>query len=405
MKTSFPSATVRAARQYDLDWLRVIAFSILILYHTGMFFVSWGWHVKNNELVEWLERPMEFVAQWRMPLLFLISGAGVSFALGKRTTGQFMGERVKRLFLPLVFGMFFIVPPQIYFERLTQGVAFTSYLDFYPTVLEFQSYPKGNFSWHHLWFLPYILVYSFLALPLCLYLRREGGKQLLQKVAAWVSRPGAIFIFVIPMMVSEMLLRPHWPTDQNLIADWANFTISLLLFLYGFIIASSESIRETIEKYRKVALVVGIVSVTVLFIIYWIPEDEDVWFTALSEKLYYFLKTLNMWSWLLVILGFGRKYLNFSNGLLAYANQAVYPFYILHQTITVTIAYYLINSPLSPGVKFLLISGGTFLIALALYELIIRRIPAIRPLFGLKSLPKSEEKPVLYSMSDQTVNS
>ncbi|WP_353722397.1 acyltransferase family protein [Dyadobacter sp. 676] len=108
-------------RRYDLDWLRVIAFGILIFYHVGMFFNYWEWHVKNNVLTHAVEWPMRFSSQWRMSLLFMISGAGVYFALGNRGAAAFLGERFVRIFVPLAFGMFVIVPPQIFFERLTQG--------------------------------------------------------------------------------------------------------------------------------------------------------------------------------------------------------------------------------------------------------------------------------------------
>src|SRR5688572_16851021 len=90
-----------------------------------------------------------------IPLLFFISGAGTYLALGKRTPRQFAGERFKRLFIPLVFGMLVIVPPQIYFERIN---LFNGYFDFYKTVFQFKPYPEGSLSWHHLWFILYLFL-------------------------------------------------------------------------------------------------------------------------------------------------------------------------------------------------------------------------------------------------------
>src|SRR5690554_2031314 len=108
-------------RRYEFDWLRVLAFSLLVFFHTGMLFVSWEWHIKNNEISEIIEWPMIFISQWRMPLIFLISGVGVYYALGYRSPKVFMRDRIKRIFIPLFTGIFLMVAPQVYFERLTQG--------------------------------------------------------------------------------------------------------------------------------------------------------------------------------------------------------------------------------------------------------------------------------------------
>ncbi|MDQ1086206.1 acyltransferase family protein [Siphonobacter sp. SORGH_AS_1065] len=131
---------MKSIRRYDLDWLRVLAFLLLIFFHTGMFFNYWGWHVKNNVQTHWVEYPMMFTSAWRMALLFMISGMGVYWALGQRSAGSFLGERTKRIFIPLVFGMFFIIPPQIFFERISNGATY-SFLEFYPSTFEFLPYP------------------------------------------------------------------------------------------------------------------------------------------------------------------------------------------------------------------------------------------------------------------------
>jgi glucan biosynthesis protein C len=168
-----------STRRHDLDWLRLIAIIILLFYHTGMLFNPWGWHVKNNETSEAFRYWMVFLHYWRMPLLLFISGAGTYMAMGKRTSGQYAAERFKRLFVPLVFGMFVIVPPQIYYEHISD---YNNYLDFYKTVFDFVPYPKGSFSWHHLWFVAYLLLFSLISIPLLIFLRSPrsiGFKQLL----------------------------------------------------------------------------------------------------------------------------------------------------------------------------------------------------------------------------------
>jgi glucans biosynthesis protein C len=127
-----------------------------------MLFNSWEWYIKNNETDESFRYWMIWLHFWRMPLLLFISGAGTYMALRKRTAGQYVAERFKRLFIPLVFGMFVVVPPQIYFEHIS---AYDSYADFYKTVFNFIPFPQGSLSWHHLWFIAYRLLYSLLALP------------------------------------------------------------------------------------------------------------------------------------------------------------------------------------------------------------------------------------------------
>ncbi|MEL7147300.1 MAG: acyltransferase family protein, partial [Bacteroidota bacterium] len=149
-------------RRYDLDWLRVIVFGLLIFYHAGMFFVPWGWHIKNNEIYRWLIWPMLFLNQWRLPILFVISGMGTYFALSYRSGWQFAKERWLRLGLPILVGMLFIVPPQVYIERVADGDFTGSYLTYWTTIAFEGAYPTGNISWHHLWFLPYLLIFSLL---------------------------------------------------------------------------------------------------------------------------------------------------------------------------------------------------------------------------------------------------
>ena len=129
-------------RKYYLDWLRVIAFYILIFYHVGMIFVPWDFHIKNNITLEWFETWMAFLSQWRLPLLFLISGMVIYYSLGKRSWKGIIAERSNRLLIPLIFGMFVIIPPQIYYERISDGVHFANYWGFLKTVFDLVPYPK-----------------------------------------------------------------------------------------------------------------------------------------------------------------------------------------------------------------------------------------------------------------------
>ncbi len=380
---------MKSERRYDLDWLRVLAFSLLILFHTGMMFNTWGWHIKNNQTSEIFEYVMIFLSQWRMPLLFLISGAAIWFALDRYSARELIRLRNKRILLPLVFGMFFIIPPQVYYERLFQGESFASFFAFYQSVLEFVPYPHGNFSWHHLWYLPYIFIFALAAIPMFKYFKSVSGNKKLSRFMARVNSPMGLFVWVVPIVLSEIILRPYWPNNMNnLIDDWAQFSKTLMIFCFGFFLASHRPIWETIEKFRFRALAFG--SSTAAFLYY-------VWYIGIepfpgSDALYRTTINLNMWCWLLTILGFAHRHLNRNAPALKYANEAVYPFYILHQTVTVVLGFYLINWSASVGVKFLIVATGTFFGSWTIYEGLIKRHNFMRLLFGLKAKKSAKAK-------------
>lgn len=385
-----PTTNLPSERRYDLDWLRVLAFGFLILYHVGMAFVPWNWHIKNPERSPGLGHVMGFVNEWRLPLLFVVSGAAVWFSLGRRGTGGFARERLVRLALPLGFAMLVIVPPQIYYERLFQGVEFTSYLDFYPTTFTTGAYPEGNLSWHHMWYVAYVLTFSLLALPLLAWLQTERGRRVLAGIARVLAIPGLLILMLAPLAVSDTLLRRHWSTTMNLIADWANFSQSLILFVYGFIYCSDARLRRAVERARWWALAIGITLTTV----YYAQRLGHAFGESVSVPAwaYWSLKNLNMLAWLVVFFGWASRLLDRPSPLLRRATEAVYPYYILHQTITVMAAYYIVKQPWGVAPKFVLLTLITFGGCFVAYESVIRRWKLTRVLFGMK--PTAARSPV-----------
>lgn len=374
--------TAAPAREYGLDWLRVFAFAVLIFYHSGMGYVTWGWHVKNPEQSAALEYVMLACNRWRLPLLFLISGAGVFFSLRRRGFGEFAAERFRRLFVPVAFAMFVIIPPQIYFERLFRG-AQMSYAEFYPSVFEFVPYPQGSFSWHHLWFVVYILVFSLAGIPLFSYLRGESGQRAIGRMVAFFERfPAAIYLANVPNLLVGVYMGPRWPTTNALVGDWANLTGTFLTFLWGFVIASNRPFLDLITRRRREFAILGILVAAVFFASRgtgltagWPPEAR-MWYGNLVSS-YYGM------TWVFALLGYARTYLNRSSPALSYATEAVYPFYIFHQTITVAAVYYLIPVPIGVWPKVALAATFTVLGSWALVQL-VRRVKPLRPLFGLK---------------------
>ena len=368
------------SRLYYLDWLRVIAFGLLVFYHTGLMFVDWGFHIQNNEFSESLKFPMLFLNQWRLPLLFLVSGAGVRFALGRKSKREFAKERFTRLFIPLVFGMAFIIPPQLYYEQLNNHSIDVSYFEYFPTYFRLETV-----TWKHLWFVIYLFTFTFLSLPLFMYLRSSKGTELMAKFISFFTKgKGRILILVLPLFITELFLRNSWPDNRNLVTDWYNFTFYIIIFIYGFIIASGKSLWPLFEKERFIYLACGIISFLMIFLGWHQPEINFLETSEAGVLIFSFFKCLNIISWILSGLGFARHYLNFGNEFLSYANRAVFPFFILHQTVLTIVGYYIIQYNWSIAVKYSLIVIGTFFFTILIYELLIRRIKPSWILFGLK---------------------
>lgn len=381
-------------RKHYLDWLRVIAFYILIFYHIGMIFVPWDFHIKNNMTLEWFETWMVFFNQWRLPLLFIISGMVIYYSMGKRTVKKVIAERSKRLLIPLIFGMIFIIPPQIYFERISDGINFASYWEFWVTVFEFVPFPEGgSLSWHHLWYVLYIFVYSVIALPIFIYFKSEKSNNVREKLNKFFTRnPYLIYIFILPLLIFYYILAPIFPTTHALIDDWYNHSISFSIFLLGFCISSFGGLWKAIVKLRKKSLIIALIPGSILILFVWGPTfyiiNED---TAIFFVLYSILKWTFIVSWLFTILGYSKFLLNNPSNILSYLNESVYPLYILHQTVMIIFGYYIIQLNVSITEKFVMLVIITFGGSMLIYEFLIKRLNLNRLLFGMKPIKKEKE--------------
>jgi peptidoglycan/LPS O-acetylase OafA/YrhL len=365
-------ATDERQERYDfLDWLRVIAIFVLFFFHTGMIFVGWGWHVVNAQTIPALQWPMDIAHRLRMPLLFVIAGAGMWFALQRRSTGQFLRERTRKLLVPLVIGMVLVVPPQIYYEQLLRGQWVGDYLTFYVTrMLQFHPYPAGDFSWHHLWFIAYLYVYILLLLPAMLWWKRLSPR----------LPPGAwLFLLGIPLGINEAFLKPVFPETHNLVSDWYIFNHYLLLTAYGYVMASIPGTWKWLSNVRRWSLIMGL-AVFVLLVSGF--NTGIIRHDSIADGVGANIFT---WLWVMVFVGYGYRYLSFVNPLLRWAREASYPVYILHQTVIVAIGYYVIPMAWTPWTKYvvvLVLSMGTCVI---LYEGCVRRFAALRLAFGMKA--------------------
>jgi glucan biosynthesis protein C len=388
-------------RKYYIDWLRVIAMLTVFVFHCSRFFCTEGWHLKvpAAEQSEVLTIVRElFIGTWFLELFFLVSGFAAWYALKRRTGGQFLGERVTRLLIPLyTAGMAVLVVPQQYFEDLTQGKITGTFWEWLPTyyltlpdrLLSFWKYLSDptallpyTFS-GHLWFIQMLFVVSLLTLPVLLFLRSERGGRLIERLAGWVARPGGIFLFLIPLASVEIALR--WiPTTGG--RTWADFVWYALYFVFGYIIAADDRFGDAIKRYGWLCLALWIGVYVLVGSLLTFVLHFDAW-TGQGFSLLYVVGRIRWsivsWSAVVFIVSLGAKYLNFTNGLLAYSNEAVLPFFLFHQTIILIVGWFVLPWDINNVAQYLIIAAVSFPLILILYEVFVRHIDFMRLLFGM----------------------
>lgn len=373
-------------RRHDLDWLRVIAIVLLLFFHSAMPYVAeWDWHLKNEATSPLMMEINYFLSRWRMALLFLISGVGTAFALGFRPARGYLRERGLRLLVPLHFGILFIVPPQIYMERLADGASYPTYLHFWPSILQGRPYPEGNTSWHHLWFVGYLFLYSVAALPLFLYLRSERGRRVRAVIEARLAGP-ALYLLGLPLGIVLATLYVRWSGPQNVVDDWGHLVYYFGFFVFGYLLAEAEGAWRWMEANRRTSLLLALACIAAINYLRW-NDVEPAWGYNPGNAALQLLQGFNAWFWVLAILGFGRRRLSFRNRLLDYAGEGIYPFYVLHQTVIVVIAFYVIRAPDAVWAKFWFTSFVSLALTVAIYDLLVRPFRITRFLFGMKNPP------------------
>lgn len=380
-------------RRYDLDWIRVGAFGLLILYHVGMMYVSWGFHIKSGHQSLFLENFMIVLNQWRLPILFLVSGSAIYFIMQKVALGRFFWVRSVRLLIPLLFVIFVIVLPQVYYELKFKGYADLTVLEFLKAYYTFdQSFDTYIPTYNHLWFVAYLWVYSLFFIPALYFLKTERGQKIASKLTfddmpGWmvIALPVAIFTFYYAF------IRPYFPETHALFDDWFNHPFYITLMIFGYMLAGSTKIWNWLKIHRRKIAAGGALTITAILFLRNSPA-LDLW--DWPDWLFYatrVLSTLNLWLWILGILAYGFTYLNKPNKKLRYLNEAVYPFYILHQTLIIMIGYPLSQwAGLNIYGEALVITVGTFGFCFILYEYAIKRVGVLRFLFGMKPKPKQD---------------
>ena len=343
-------------RRNDIDWLRVIAIGLLLIYHVAIIFQPWAMFVgfiRSDETIENLWKPMTMLNVWRIPLLFYVSGMGVYFAMRKRIWAELLRERSKRILLPFVFGIVAIVPLQfLVFQR------------YYNLPLSYYAHPA------HLWFLGNIFIYVLILLPVFYFLKHRVGDKLMRVVSLVMSNPfGPISISVF-FILETLIVKPQ--VFEMYAQTWHGFFLGLLAFFFGFIfVYSGKTFWQTILKWRWLYLTIAVALYITRFLVFDLKSPN-------------YLMALESHFWILSVFGFGYCYLNKPSKVLSYLSQAAYPVYIIHMLVLYAGALVILPLSLPVILKFIIMSIFTISVSILIYELIIRRITFLRPLFGLK---------------------
>ncbi|WP_049820138.1 acyltransferase family protein [Bradyrhizobium japonicum] len=375
-------------RRIDLDWVRILAFGLLIFYHVGMLYVSWGFHIKSEHRLTWLEPVMLLLNPWRLSLLFLVSGVATRFMLDKSTLAALAGARSVRLLIPLVFGMLVIVPPQSYLQIVESLGYPAGFLDFYARhyfAFGAQFCPNPCIvlpTWNHLWFVVYLWVYT-MALIGVLALWPAGADWLGRKLAVVLAGPWLLVVPCVLYVAWRLVLFPAFPSTHALFGDWYNHADHATAFLIGFLLARQEGIWREVARQRWLALAAAAACFSAFILVragLFAPSPALKWAAASAYGCY-------QWLAIAAVLGFARRHLAADGPARRYLTDAIFPYYIVHQTAIIVIAHALRDSGLPVGAEASIVIIGTALACVATYE-IVRRIVWLRPLFGLRVLPR-----------------
>ena len=376
------SRTTLPSRLFWVDNLRNVAVLSLVLFHTARLFDPEPWHIKDRHTYLAADVVVALFNVWGMPMLFLLAGFSMMLSLERRSAGRFAGERVTRLFVPFVFGIFALVLPQVYLERIAPADLVTQsplrldvgFIGFVPRFFDC-CYDKANFSWHHLWFLIYLFVYSLVLLPVFLALRSVAVRPLGTAVSAAFSNLPTLVLLGLPLIAIEATLRPVYGSSHALVDDWANHAHFAYLMLIGALLALTEAPLAALRRWfpALAGLAAALLAAALVHrFVAPLPLTPPAWAT---------LRTMSEWTLLLALVGgfarFDRR-VPWLTGFTPYAMA----FYMLHQTIIVALGFLTIGWSDAPLAKYLAIVVVTTAASLGLAALIDRH-PVSRFLFGM----------------------
>ncbi len=375
-------------RRIDIDWVRILAFGLLIFFHVGMYYVTWGWHVKSPFASHTIEPLMMLSSPWRLSLLFFVSGCATAFLHAKSATG-FVRSRTQRLLIPLAVGVWLIVPPQSWAE-VTEAVG---YHDGYLHFMSLYASGYGGFcrgdclripTYNHLWFVAYLWCYTMVAALAWWAIPQRHIDRLGAAVANRLRGPWLIGLPVVGLAALRIALVSRFPDTHMLVDDWYLHAEYFGLFALGLLLARETGVWEEIRRQRWIALALALVGYAVVttYFAHYDAIEPPQWLRQ-AQRVFY---ALDQWCAIVAALGFARQWNPADSRARRYLTEAIFPFYIVHQTAIVLLAHFMKPLGLRPLVEGPLLVAATVAICFASFE-IVRRVGWMRPLFGLA--PKS----------------
>ncbi|WP_221409772.1 acyltransferase family protein [Pseudochryseolinea flava] len=343
-------------RRHDIDWVRVIAIGLLLIYHIAIGFQSWGimiGFIANEKTWGSLWIPMSMLNIWRIPLLFFVSGMGVYFALQNRNWQQLLGERSARILLPFIFGFFVIVPLHHYVWQHHYKLTYT--------------YTPGP---DHLWFLGNIFSYVLIFTPLFYYMKKNENGKVAQAIRKTISHPLGVLVMIGAFVAEALIIKP-FPYELYALT-WHGYFLGLIAFFFGFcFILSGQAFWNMIVRWKWAFL--SIATVLLLVRLLYFQMNVPVYLLVTESD-----------CWILSVLAFAYRYLNKPSQALRYLSEAAYPIYIIHMIFLFLGSFLVFNLDIDVRIQFVLVSIFTFVGCFGFYEFVIRRIRLFRMLFGLK---------------------
>lgn len=343
-------------RRHDIDWLRVIAIGLLLIYHIAIIFQPWAMFIgfiRSDELMEDLWKPMTLLNVWRIPLLFYVSGMGVYFAIRKRNWKELLLERSKRILLPFLFGMVAIVP-----------LHFLIFQEYYNLPLSYFAHAA------HLWFLGNIFIYVLLLIPLFFYLKKIEHGRFMKGLSSVMRKPAGPLSISVFFVLEALIVKPL--AFEMYAQTWHGFFLGLLAFFFGFLfVYSGKAFWQTVLKWRWLYLGMAIALYIIRLMLFNLKSPG-------------YLLAIESNCWIFAVFGFGYRYLNKPGAALSYLSEAAYPIYIIHMFALYAGAMIILPMEIPVMVKFIAIIVFTGTVCYLVYEFMIRRIGFLRPLFGLK---------------------
>ncbi|RYF90046.1 MAG: acyltransferase [Caulobacteraceae bacterium] len=370
-------------RRADLDWLRIGALGLLILYHVGLAYTPWDWHLNSRHRFAAMEEIILLTSPWRLTLLFLVSGAALRLMSRKYDSKAVLKARFARLVPPLLFGTLILVPPQGWAETTAKDGYTGSVVDWWISEFSLKGWADG-IPINHLWFVLYIGAYSLVAVAL---LTRPGW---IAAAEAWLERVLTGWkLLVLPILylaVVRQLLFPWFGLNNQIQHDWYNHASSLGVFLFGFLVVGRPGVWDQLERLRFVALPLAAVSVACLMALH-ANAGGNLLFGSVKNGMF----AVVQWTTVCAALGFASRHLRAADTpLKRYLNDAIFPVYMAHQTLLVLALFVLAPRGLPAWIEVPLLSAITFSGSLLIYEA-VRRFDLIRPLWGLK--PRGPKPP------------